>query len=269
VRADPAELKQVVINLALNALQAMADRTYAMLELTVEPVGEHAKLIVADNGIGIPAENLERIFDPFFTTKGPEHGTGLGLSVCFGIVRRHGGEIDVSSEPGAGATFTIVLPCDAMEAAVIAEPAPRSTGIDLPRPAPGARVLVVEDEPHVRRLIQTVLSSRFGCHVDTASHGVEAFELLAVQRYALVVSDVRMPTMNGTELYLWLREAQPLTARRFVFVTGYPGESHLERDIAQWNVPVLTKPFTVAQLCEQCAPFLDLPAEALVAASCA
>ncbi|HVU32998.1 MAG TPA: ATP-binding protein [Opitutaceae bacterium] len=262
VRADPGQIKQVVINLVLNAVQAMEERTHAELEIETTERGGCAMLVVADNGVGIPAENLERIFDPFFTTKGPERGTGLGLSVCFSIVRQHGGVIEVASEPGCGARFTVSLPLEAAQPAagpsLVESPVPVT-----PEPAAAheARVLVVEDEPQVRRFIQTALLTRFGCEVDTAAHGVEAFERLALHRYALVISDIRMPTMNGTELYLWLREAQPLTARRFVFITGYPGEHHFDAEIAQWQVPVLAKPFTLERLCRTCAPFLEVAAE--------
>jgi CheY-like chemotaxis protein len=121
----------------------------------------------------------------------------------------------------------------------------------------GARVLVVEDEIVVARLMQEIFHTQFGCEVDVAANGLSAFEKLADHRYALVVSDVRMPEMNGTELFLWLREAQPATARRFVFVTGHAGEKHFEAEIVQWGVPVIAKPFTMAQLMSVCAPFLE------------
>lgn len=270
VHVDPAEIKQVVINLALNALQAMSERAHGTLEVEVRSEDARALIAVTDNGVGIPPENLERIFDPFFTTKGPERGTGLGLSVCLGIVRQHGGEIAVESQPGVGARFTVSLPREAM----VPQAATRAVATTVPAlpPAPagaspGARVLVVEDELHVRRLISEVLASKFGCEVDTVANGVDALERLATTRYALVLSDVRMPTMNGTELYLWLREAQPLTATRFVFITGYPGESHLEAEIAEWSIPVLTKPFTVQALCDLCAPFLRQKSEPLLASA--
>lgn len=254
VQADGAELKQVIMNLGLNALQAMEGTPNAVLAIRVIETAEIAEVQVTDNGVGIAAENLERIFDPFFTTKGPEKGSGLGLSVCFSIVRQHGGRIEVTSTSGQGSQFKVLLPRHGNPPVALAPSnsvAPVST-----RAARDARVLVVDDEPHVRRLIQTVLTTRFECDVDTAAQGIEAFERLAAQKYALVISDIRMPAMNGTELYLWLREAQPELAQRFIFVTGYPGENHLEKDVAEWAIPVLPKPFSISQLCTACARFL-------------
>jgi CheY-like chemotaxis protein len=177
--------------------------------------------------------------------------------VSASIIRQHGGEITVASEPGVGTRFSVTLPLGVEAPARTTEPLAAESRGASGRNWSDARVLVVEDEPPVRRLIQSVLTSQFGCDVDIAANGLEAFERLASQQYALVVSDLRMPAMNGTELFLWLREAQPETARRFIFVTGYPAENHLEHDVPDWRIPVLAKPFTMAQLCEACAPFLE------------
>ena len=254
VRADGAQLKQVVINLALNALQAMRPGATPELALAVREQDGTATLTVTDNGIGIPPENLGRIFDPFFTTKGPERGTGLGLSVCFSIVRQHGGEIAVVSEPGRGSTFTVSLPAEYAPPALLLDSPPAVAALATARP--GARVLVVEDEVVVRRLIQEVLTTQFGCQVEAVGSGVEAVELLAVHSFSLVISDIRMSGMSGTELFLWLRESQPALARRFIFVTGHAGDKNLEAEIAQWGVPVLAKPFSLGRFAETCAPYL-------------
>ena len=260
VRIDPAQIKQVVLNLALNALQATEDHPSPTLTIEIIEEGKAATLFVADNGIGIPEENLERIFDPFFTTKGPERGTGLGLSVCFSIVRQHGGEISVESRPQEGARFSISLPLEtAMPLAldltddVLSSPAFRAA----PR---GAKVLIVEDEIVVARLMQEILRTHYGCDVDLVTNGLAAFEKLAANRYALVLSDVRMPEMNGTDLYLWVREAQPDAARRFVFVTGNSGEKHFEAEVAGWGVPIIAKPFSIAELIAVCGPYLQTAA---------
>jgi len=119
------------------------------------------------------------------------------------------------------------------------------------------RVLVVEDEALVACLIREIVRGRFACEVDVVTNGVAAFERLAQTRYALVVSDVRMPEMNGAELYLWLREAQPATAQSFVFVTAYAEERHFETELADWGVPIVAKPFTESQFLAVCGPYLD------------
>jgi two-component system NtrC family sensor kinase len=257
IRSDPAQVKQVVLNLALNALQATEDEYFPEINLEVSTADSRATLVVSDNGVGIPPENLNRIFDPFFTTKGPERGTGLGLSVCFSIVRQNGGEITAESRPGSGAKFSVALPLETAMPLALDLRDDETNALLLRNARRGARVLIVEDEIVVARLMHEIFHTKFGCDVDVVTNGLAAFEKLADNRYTLIVSDVRMPEMNGTELFLWLREAQPASARRFVFVTGHAGEKHFEAEIAQWGVPVIAKPFTMAQLISVCAPFLE------------
>jgi signal transduction histidine kinase/CheY-like chemotaxis protein len=264
-QVDAAQIKQVVLNLALNALQATADCDDPELTIEIREGKNTAILVVADNGHGIPPEIINRIFDPFFTTKAPEHGTGLGLSVCFSIVRQHGGEISVESQPGQGARFTVSLPIASTLPLLLDMPDTAAVPAPLRAGLRGVRVLVVEDEIVVARLLQEILHTKFGCQVEVATNGIEAFEKLVRESYALVISDIRMPEMNGTELYLWLREAQPASARRFIFVTGHPGEARLEAEIAQWGVPVVAKPFTISRLSEVCAPYLQSAANRVVA----
>jgi CheY-like chemotaxis protein len=122
---------------------------------------------------------------------------------------------------------------------------------------PGARVLVVEDELVVRRLMQEILCTHFGCRVEVAENGAEALSALSRGPYALVISDIRMPVMDGREFYLRLKDRHPETARRFVFTTGHVGQNELEAELAQWNVPVVAKPFKVSRLTEVCRPFLQ------------
>jgi signal transduction histidine kinase len=256
VTGDAGQLKQVALNLVINALHAMEGRAERVLTVEVCAAGRAAELLVADTGTGIAPENLTRIFDPFFTTKGPERGTGLGLSVCFSIARQHGGDIRVDSRPGAGATFTLALRLEAA-AAALADAGRPATVFSVPPARSGCRVLVVEDEIVLRRLLQEILCSRFGCRVDLASNGAEALEALKRGTdYALVLADIRMPVMTGTELYLFMKENYPEMARRFVFVTGHAGEKQLEAEISHWSVPLVRKPFTLARLAEACGPLL-------------
>ncbi|HZP60666.1 MAG TPA: ATP-binding protein [Opitutaceae bacterium] len=254
VMADAGQLKQVGINLVLNALQAMEGRPEPVLSIEVRASGRWGLLAVTDNGCGIAPEHLGRVFDPFFTTKGSDRGSGLGLSICFSIVRQHGGEISAESEPERGARFTVSLPLERTVPATVV-PARGNTPRAILAPS-GTRVLVVEDEEVVRRLLQELLRSQFGCTVDLVANGLEALKAIEREDYALVLSDIRMPEMDGIEFYLRLRQSNPLAARRFVFITGHPGEQHLEAEIAQWNVSVIAKPFTLPHLAEVCGPFL-------------
>jgi signal transduction histidine kinase len=257
VQADSAQVKQVVLNLVLNAMDALSENPGGSLEVEVATLGRQAKLIVSDSGCGIESENLNRIFDPFFTTKGPVLGTGLGLSICFSIVRQHGGDISVVSAPGAGARFTVALP---LETTGVCPKAPRKAEeLWLPKaPAlPGKRVLVVDDEIVICRLMNEILVSRFGCQVDMVSNGIEALGRLNERTFTLIVSDIRMPGMSGKELFLWLNETQPETARRMILVTGHAGENDLEPEVAKYQIPVLMKPFSIEEFSEACAPFLN------------
>jgi signal transduction histidine kinase/CheY-like chemotaxis protein len=258
VVADPSQMKQVVINLVLNALQAMEGAAKPRLALSVGGGPAGAFLTVSDNGTGISAENMSRIFEPFFTTKGPDRGSGLGLSMCFSIARQYGGDISAESRPGAGAKFTVTLPLD--HGAVEPVAAGRAPAPQNRQEAHRARVLVVDDEAVVRKLLQEMLRSEFGCDVDLAPNGAEALELAGQTEYHLVISDIRMPVMAGTEFYLRLRERQPKLAQRFAFITGHPGEKDLRNEIARWDVPVIAKPFTISRLTEVCVPYLSLAA---------
>ena len=255
--ADTGQLKQVVLNLAINALHAMEGRENSALTIEVQTGSDQIVLVVDDNGPGIAPENLGRIFDPFFTTKGADRGTGLGLSICFSIVRQFGGEIRVESQLGAGARFLVTLP-------VAPETAGRPPADDPAEPGPltkspsarTARVLVIDDEEFVRRAVQEALRTQFDCRVDLATNGAEGLAAVARSDYTLVLSDIRMPLMSGTALYERLLAAHPEITRRFVFITGHPGGFELESQIAAWGVPVIGKPFSLAQLAEVCRPFL-------------
>ena len=264
VLADPAKMKQVVINLILNALQAMEETKEPVLTVTVSRTASSAVMTIADNGSRISPEYLGRIFDPFFTTKGPDRGTGLGLSICYSVIRQFHGEITVESQLGAGATFTVSLPEVAKEEKAHAVPSalpPVAESIGR-----ATRVLVVDDEDVVRLLLQEMLRSLFGCQVDLAPNGAEALALVERHSYDLIISDIRMPVMAGTELYQRLRDSHPELLQRFVFITGHPGSQSMQDEIAQWDVPVLAKPFTSRKLSQVCRPLLVSPDRGAVSA---
>ena len=268
VLADHGQIKQVVINLVMNAIQAMEGRAAPTLEVEVGREREHAFIAVRDNGTGISREIIGRIFDPFFTTKRPDRGTGLGLSICFSIIRQHGGDLTVESEPGCGATFKATLPLTLATLPDVIVAGGKSTRV---AGRPGRfwhrRTLVVEDEEVVRRLLQETLRSHFGCTVDSVSDGGEGLRRAEAFDYDLIISDIRMPGMDGPEFYRRLRQSRPALARRVVFVTGYIGDRDQSEEIAGWRVPVVAKPFTIDHLVEICSPFLNAKGRAADAGS--
>ena len=248
VRADAAQLEQVLVNLALNARDAMPDGGRLAIEtanrdvsvaqaraLEISP-GLFVELLVRDTGIGIPADVQGRIFEPFFTTKPKGAGTGLGLSMVYGFVRQSGGTVSVQSAPGLGSTFSLLLP-RTDDTTPSGPPAPRT----LTAATHGTgTVLIVEDERALRRLSATVLRQA-GYQTIEASDGQQALDLYTVHshRIVMVVTDVVMPRMGGIELAKRLRALRsdiPL-----LFVTGYVEQSEI---LHEQGTPVLLKPFS-------------------------
>ncbi|MES2782660.1 MAG: ATP-binding protein [Pseudomonadota bacterium] len=258
VRADPGQLEQVIINLGVNARDAMpkggvvhistaAVSQSEVLAMGSEflPVGDYVQLSVEDSGVGIPKENLSKIFEPFFTTKELGKGTGLGLSTVYGIVKQSGGFIFADSKPGEGTRFDIFLPVHRGET-----PVPEVAKRELYKPKDlwgSGRVLIVEDEDMVRAVAERALV-RQGYVVETASDGEQALELFADgKRYDLVVSDVVMPNLDGPSMARKLRESYGEI--RLLFMSGY-AEEQLRETISLDNVSFLAKPFSVQQIAE-------------------
>ncbi|RIA46582.1 multi-sensor hybrid histidine kinase [Hephaestia caeni] len=261
VRADPGQLEQVVVNLAVNArdamlaknplgggaltIQTLAVRATEVRKMAsdVLPIADYTALKVSDTGAGIPLEHLGKIFEPFFTTKETGKGTGLGLSTVYGIVKQSGGYIFADSVPGKGATFTIYLPVHAAGTPAAAVPRQETKG-DL---WGSGTVLLVEDEDMVRAVAERALT-RQGYTVVTAENGEAALERLAEgERPDLLVSDVVMPLMDGPTM---VREARKLYPDLpILFMSGY-AEEQLRRSIDIDNVAFLAKPFSVQQLAE-------------------
>jgi PAS domain S-box-containing protein len=241
VLADRGNVEQVVLNLVVNAEQAMANQLgERRLILRTRRTPGGSALHVVDSGPGIPPQNLERIFDPFFTTKAPGEGTGLGLSLVHNIVAEHGGAIHVDSEVGKGTAFRIELPRAPGEKA-------GAGGGAAPAPQRVLRVLVVDDEPAVRRISVRFLE-HLGHEVETAVDGAEALELLARREYDVIVSDLRMPGLSGEELLQRLRGDGRGLERRLIFVTGDAASTDAGRIVAEAGVPVLVKPVRLQEL---------------------
>ncbi len=238
--ADPHQLHQVVVNLITNAHQAMHGTTSSR-RLTIrtrfEAADSRVSLAVVDTGPGIPAEILGRIFEPFFTTKPVGQGTGLGLSLCHGIVASHGGSLRVDSKPGEGAVFTIELPVIAAPEGEAKEPAVATRA--LPR---GSRILVVDDEPDVAGVLADLLKAQHE-QVETAADGRAALERVAQADYDLILCDVRMPGMDGPDLYRTLSATHPELLSRFVFLTGDTLNPESREFVQHTGAPCLSKPF--------------------------
>jgi CheY-like chemotaxis protein len=266
VRADRGQFEQVVVNLAVNARDAMPnggrltieafpvelDAEYAAAAGGIHP-GRYAALAVSDTGHGIPAEILPRVFEPFFTTKQPGKGTGLGLSTSYGIVKQLGGHMSVYSEGGKGTTFRIYLPLTDGETQ-----GPVAAAATAPVSGGGETVLLVEDEPQVRAIAAKLLS-RLGYKVHEASDGPTAL-LLAErlkERIDLLLTDVIMPGMNGQELAAKLLASRP--GLRVVFASGYTADAIHDNGILHPGIDLLEKPFTAAALAAKLREVLSRP----------
>jgi two-component system cell cycle sensor histidine kinase/response regulator CckA len=248
VRADPGQIEQILLNLAVNARDAMPQggrlvistancgRTEAAaLHL---PAAQYVRLTVRDTGEGMDPEACRRIFEPFFSTKPADKGTGLGLAIVYGIVKQSGGEIFVDSQPGEGTVFTIYLPRASgfPEARAVPPPPP-------PRAAEGETILLVEDEQAVRRLVRDMLV-RHGYRVVEAENGRQALQLFQAHQHeiALLLTDVVMPEMNGRDLARHLRACRP--DLKVLYMSGYTGDAMSESAGIEPGAVFIQKPFT-------------------------
>jgi len=242
--ADASELQQMILNLLINAEQALVtvDGPRTIVVRTRADEGE-ARLEIADSGPGIPADIRSKIFDPFFTTKPEGVGTGLGLSICYGIAREHGGRIWVESEPGHGARFEVALPRDPRE-----DSPPEATTPAHTAPAGGAlTVLVVDDETALRNALLRFLGRR-GIHGEGVADGAEALRVLQQRSFDVIISDVRMPGMSGREFLERLQQDRPELVPRVVFSTGDTFAPDTAAFLKESGVPTVTKPFDFALL---------------------
>jgi len=284
LRADPAQMEQVLLNLAVNARDAMPnggvlsietdeaflDSSYAASHSGVAP-GRHVLLSVADTGSGMDAETQQRIFEPFFTTKGQGEGTGLGLATVYGIVQQSGGHIQVESELGSGTTFRIYFPVAMAGTTAPARPSrrltplsvdsttvePRTLGGDMSlRSRAGETVLLVEDGDALREVLERVLEE-LGYTVCVARDGEEALALSATHQgpIDLLVTDVVMPNMGGRELALELWKARPET--RVLFMSGYTEDAILHQGLRRSTVGFIGKPFRPDFLASKVREMLD------------
>jgi signal transduction histidine kinase/CheY-like chemotaxis protein len=283
VTGDSGQLQQVLMNLIGNARQAIVQAGRAgTIRLRTARNGDRRTILqVIDDGPGIPQAILARIFDPFFTTKPAGVGTGLGLAIVLSVVREHGGQVSVSSPPDGGSAFTVELPVEAESShepgrrflerneqvpPVHQESAgrgnrPQPLPLALPQTAPrsnhrGTRVLVVEDEPTVARLIADVLEDE-GLHVDVLLDGREALDRAGREPFDLVICDMKMPGLDGQHFYLSLARAQNPLHERFLFVTGDVIAQQTQDFLERNRLPHVAKPFRVEELTEKVFSLLD------------
>jgi signal transduction histidine kinase/CheY-like chemotaxis protein len=265
VTGDPSQIKQVLINLLFNALDAVEHAGTKSVRLTVTMADDGARVAVSDSGSGIPEEHLSRIFDPFFTTKGPSKGTGLGLGVSASIVRQHGGTIDVRSCVGRGSTFTITLPLarEANDGPRAPTPAPFRGSASPSAPAALDAVLVVDDDDLVASVVSDTVRRRLGVQPERVADAAAARHAVEGRFYDLVLCDVRMPGSSGLTFLSWMRERHPAQASRVILMTGEMGQTSLDEEILLCAVPVLRKPFTADSFFDQvCAVLQTAPGAA-------
>ena len=239
IMADADQLNQVVTNLVVNAQQALLDRpTPRRLSITTRFDADRDEVVmtIADNGPGVPADIRPRIFEPFFTTKPTGVGTGVGLSMCQGVVESHGGRISIEDTPGGGATFVVAFPS---RAAVVA--AKNAAAERAPAPAEGGRILVVDDEPEMAQMLAEILE-RVGHSVQTAGDGQQALDRLADDKFDLILSDLRMPVLDGPGFYQAVAKRHPELLRRLMFITGDTLAPHVTAFLSQTPVNCIEKP---------------------------
>jgi two-component system, cell cycle sensor histidine kinase and response regulator CckA len=265
VHLDPGQIQQVLMNLVVNARDAMPKGGRLTLEtanVTLDPdyaldhpgiaAGRHVMLAVTDTGIGMDGETQSRIFDPFFTTKGGEHGTGLGLSTVYGIVKQSGGHVWVYSEIGMGSTFKVYFPESAGSGArgAVKPPALRLTGKET--------VLLVEDEDMVRRAVRAILS-RGGYRILEAGSGNAALDLLRGHEgpVDLLITDVVMPELSGRELALRVAELRPNI--KVLYMSGYTDDTIVRHGVLEANMAFIQKPATPDELLRKIREVLGDP----------
>jgi nitrogen-specific signal transduction histidine kinase/ActR/RegA family two-component response regulator len=261
VFVDPTQLDQIVMNLVLNARDAMTEggtltvaTSHHQGELSEDYIGDCVVLSVSDTGVGMSEEVKAHLFEPFYTTKETGKGTGLGLATCYGIVEQNGGHIEVDSEPGRGSTFKIYLPVTEEREGSEPEDVGRSVSSS---PSGTETILLVEDEPQVRAMESCILADQ-GYAILQAANGEEALQVCQAnqdQDIQLLITDMVMPRMSGDELITELSSRRPEI--KFLVVSGY-AENTLERSVvARSDVHFMQKPFKPMELAETVRDILD------------
>ncbi|MEX0762833.1 MAG: ATP-binding protein [Dehalococcoidia bacterium] len=244
-RAAGHRMEQVFLNLLSNSIQAITDGPgRGTITVGLVAIDDRIRISFTDDGPGIPPEILGRVFDPFFTTKPVGKGTGLGLNICQGIVRDHGGDIRVESHPRRGTTFVVELPVVAVDEADVEEsPAPEAVNSSYTM----LRILAVDDEPAVTELLGRALGG-LGHDVDTARDGAEALRLIHLTDYDAILLDIKMPGLGGPEVFRCIDGLRPDLKGRVLFITGDTVSPDTRLFAESADVKVLHKPFSLEEL---------------------
>jgi PAS domain S-box-containing protein len=260
-QADRVQIEQVLSNLVGNAIDALKEHKLPrQIEVTTQAAGKWLRVAVRDNGPGIASEIREKIFNPFFTTKPIGRGTGLGLSLCNTYIHEHQGKIWVESEPGKGATFFVDLPLLDCAGKVPVDPdAPAVVRTAAAAPS-GRRVLIIDDEPDIAGLLETILADA-SYKIKTASDGNEALQILSHETFDAILSDMRMPGLDGQALYQRLKQFNPGLAQRVIFVTGDTLNTKTREFLDATGNLWLSKPFRIQEVLDRVQKVV-IPAEA-------
>jgi CheY-like chemotaxis protein/two-component sensor histidine kinase len=254
--ADEHLLTQVLLNIVTNAEQVLNELADGRkIAIWMSRGSDYFTISVSDNGQGIAPEVVNRVFDPFFTTKEVGEGTGLGLSMAYGIVRQHDGEISVESPPGGGTSFHIKIPVRLARDGV--QPTMHQTPAQNGAEEGSGRVLVVDDEPHIREFIAAALSRR-GYRVDVARNSQEALILMQDSLYDCLVLDLKMPGMSGEDLFGFISRDRPDLAHRVVFMTGDTVSKRTRDFLTGTGQPWLSKPVQLQELIGEVAMVCEL-----------
>jgi len=244
---DIYQIQQVFINILNNAEDSMTARGgKGRIEIKTSKVKGRIRISFTDNGLGIPQQIIHKVFDPFFTTKEVGKGTGLGLSITHGIVTEHGGAIEITSPEEGGAMVTVDLPIveqgqwtEITEALESAEA--------LQKKNIGEKVLVVDDEKNIREALADILS-RKGFQVETARDGQEALDYLERIKFSLLLTDIKMPTLSGIDLYDAVQRKHPYLKDKTIILTGDVFSQNIREFLDRTGCPYILKPFAMKDL---------------------
>jgi CheY-like chemotaxis protein len=258
VNGDAKLLAQAFENIITNAAQAISSaRSNGDLKVSIARAGDSVRVSVIDDGVGISPENISKIFDPFFTTKRPGGGAGLGLTISMAVAKEHGGRIEVSSVPGQGATFDVLLPGAADQDSGLKMDLAPATVSASSHVLQGHTVLVVDDEENIREIVQEGLSAR-GMVVRGAESAETALSGLAASPCEVVLCDFNLPGLSGEELFERLRTQRGDTLPLFVFMTGELVDGGVVERIRESGARVLQKPFSISALVNLLTEVLEL-----------